>query len=35
MDQKIELKGSRPMRVFKFGTTPKEIKPGSNIQFLI
>jgi len=35
MDHKIELKGSRPMRVFKFGSATKEYSPGSNIQFLL
>lgn len=34
-NENIELMGSRPMRVFKFGTDPKEFKPGSNIKFLL
>lgn len=34
-DQKIELKGQRPMRVFKFGINTKEYNPGSNIDFLL
>jgi dipeptidase E len=31
----IELKGSRPMRLFKFGDAPKEFDPGSDINFLL
>jgi dipeptidase E len=31
----IELKGSRPMRVFKFGQEPTEYDPGADIGFLI
>jgi len=31
----IELKGKRPMRVFKFGQSPKEYEPGSNVDFLL
>jgi dipeptidase E len=31
----IELKGRRPMRVFKFGQSPREYEPGSNIDFLL
>jgi dipeptidase E len=34
-DSKIVLKGKRPMRVFKFGSSPKEFEPGSNIEFLL
>lgn len=32
---KMELKGSRPMRVFNFGTDPIEYQPGANISFLL
>jgi dipeptidase E len=32
---KIELKGSRPMRVFKFGSEPLEFNPGDDIDFLL
>jgi dipeptidase E len=32
---KIELKGARPMRVFKFGQEPTEYEPGSEISFLL
>lgn len=32
---KIELQGSRPMRWFRFGETPKEYEPGSDISFLL
>lgn len=31
----IELKGSRPMRLFKYGLSPKEFEPGANIDFLL
>jgi dipeptidase E len=33
--QKIELKGKRPARIFKFGLNPKEIQPGGDLRFLI
>lgn len=35
MDQKIELKGARSMRLFKYGSAPKEYTPGSDLQFLM
>jgi dipeptidase E len=31
----IQLKGTRPMRYFKFGQEPQEFEPGSNINFLL
>jgi dipeptidase E len=31
----IELMGSKPARIFKFGMDPKEMIPGSNIRFLL
>ncbi len=31
----IELKGSRPMRLFKHGQTPKEFQPGDDVNFLM
>jgi dipeptidase E len=34
-DDKIELKGSKPMRVFRFGEEPQEFKPGSDVGFLL
>jgi len=34
-DNTIELKGARPMRVFKFGKDPKEFSPGEKIDFLL
>lgn len=34
-DDKIELKGKRPMRLFRFGEDPKEFEPGTDIQFLL
>ncbi len=34
-DDKIELKGSKPMRLFKFGQQPKEFEVGSDIKFLL
>lgn len=34
-NDKIELMGERPLRVFKYGMDPKEYEPGSNIQFLL
>lgn len=35
VNDKIELKGARPMRVFKYGQDPKEYKPGADISFLL
>ncbi len=32
---KLELKGKKPLRVFKFDQSPKEYEPGSNIDFLM
>ena len=32
---KIALQGSRPMRIFRFGESPKEIQPGEDISFLL
>ena len=34
-DDKIELKGSKPMRLFKFGQPAKEFEIGSDINFLL
>ena len=34
-DDKIELKGGKPMRLFKYGHDPKEFAPGSDISFLL
>ncbi len=34
-DDKIELIGSRPMRIFKKGIETYEVQPGDNIDFLI
>ena len=34
-DDKIELIGSRPMRIFKKGIETYEVQPGENIDFLI
>jgi dipeptidase E len=31
---KLELKGSHPMRIFKYGQTPIEIQPGDDLSFL-
>jgi dipeptidase E len=31
----IELKGSRAMRLFRYGQDPKEYEPGANIKFLL
>lgn len=31
----MELKGSRPMRLFHQGQSPREIKPGGNLDFLM
>lgn len=31
----IELKGNRPLRIFRFGTGPAEYQPGENIDFLL
>ncbi len=32
---KLELKGSHPMRIFKYGHTPIEIQPGDDLSFLL
>lgn len=34
-DDKIELKGSKPIRLFKFGANPDELAVGSDIGFLL
>jgi dipeptidase E len=34
-DGNIELKGKNPLRLFKSGTSAKDYKPGSNLNFLI
>ena len=34
-NDKIELKGSRPMRVFNFMKEPVEYTPGTDISFLL
>ncbi|MBN2174561.1 MAG: dipeptidase PepE [Bacteroidales bacterium] len=34
-DDKIELLGKRPFRVFRFGQSPREFNPGDNIDFLL
>jgi dipeptidase E len=34
-NNKIELKGARPLRVFRYGQDPKEYKPGADISFLL
>jgi dipeptidase E len=34
-DKKIELKGRKPMRVFKYQKEPMEYKPGENVSFLL
>ena len=34
-NEKVELIGQRPMRVFKQGQGPKEFNPGENISFLL
>jgi dipeptidase E len=34
-NDKIQLKGKRPMRLFKFGVEPEEYDPGSDIGFLL
>ncbi|MCF8367333.1 MAG: dipeptidase PepE [Bacteroidales bacterium] len=34
-DDKIELKGKKPMRLFKFGQEPRELEVGSDIGFLL
>ena len=34
-DDRIELIGSRPMRIFRKGTKTYEVQPGENIDFLI
>jgi dipeptidase E len=32
---KLELIGSRPMRIFKFGQEPREVKAGDDLSFLM
>ena len=32
---KLELIGSRPMRIFKKGITPYEVKAGDDLSFLL
>jgi dipeptidase E len=34
-DDKIELKGAHPMRLFRFGQEPEEFEPGADISFLL
>jgi len=34
-NQKIELKGNKPARIFKSGLNPKEIPPGGDMRFLL
>lgn len=34
-DGKLELKGSRPLRIFKFGQEPYEVEPGKDVNFLM
>ena len=31
----LKLVGRHPMRVFRYGTTPREVEPGSDINFLM
>ncbi len=31
----IELKGGRPMRLFRYGQNPREFNPGDNLDFLL
>lgn len=33
-DDKIFLKGRKPMRIFNFGTEPREVNPGTDVSFL-
>jgi dipeptidase E len=32
---KLELIGKRPMRMFRKGTEPFEVQPGSDLSFLL
>lgn len=34
-DQRLELLGSRPMRMFKMGIEPFEVQPGGDLSFLL
>ena len=34
-DKKIQLKGIRPCRIFKYGHDPLEVKPGEDLSFLL
>ncbi len=34
-DGRLELVGSRPMRIFKKGTAPCEVQPGDDLSFLL
>lgn len=31
----VELKGKRPLRLFRFGQSPRELNPGDNLDFLL
>ncbi len=35
IDGKMELVGSRPMRIFKFGEAPREVMAGDDLSFLL
>lgn len=35
IDGKLELKGNRPLRIFRFGTEPYEIQQGEDVSFLL
>lgn len=34
-DHRLELLGSRPVRIFKMGVKPFEVQPGGNLSFLL
>ncbi|MCH5335686.1 MAG: dipeptidase PepE [Alistipes sp.] len=34
-DERLELIGSRPMRIFKKGAEPREVQPGEDLSFLL
>jgi dipeptidase E len=32
---RLELAGNRPMRIFRYGTSPRELWPGDDLSFLL
>jgi dipeptidase E len=34
-ENKLDLKGERPLRLFRYGQAPRDIQPGENLNFLL